>query len=210
MAKFIQEVEVKEENAPVDVFEEYFENEIVPLVNHDNMIKRRYRGRFWAFFWSVSFFVCVNLLLSLFGAIMHQRTFNWEPIAFFSVCAYLVVFYPIIAYYRQPRTDIFDVFLKFYGSWKHEQNKEVKLVHSVIIPKHDFVSSSHRIENMYHDVKIEMRDTVYTSKFGPKILRMHRTVSRGVIVYMTFHSRVKRASACLKKAVLCVKTNGII
>lgn len=183
----------------VEDFEQYFENNIAHLVDEDNMIKHRYRSRFWAFFWSVGFFVSMNALIVLFNVLMHGRPLNWPMLTITSLCPFLIVICPIVSYYRHKRTDIFDVFLRYYGDWKHGQQKQVKLVHSPIIPSHDFVSSSHDISSIYQNVEIEMRDTYYTKTIGPSSWNWRKTVSKGVVLYMTFPENFKHKILLFEK-----------
>lgn len=189
MVDFVENIEV--EQRPEDAFEIFFQKNIVPLVEYDNQIKRKYRGRFWAFLLAVMFFVCANALIALFNSLMHARPFNWLLLLFISACAFFVVFIPIFSYYRQPREDVFDVFLRFHGHWNHGQHKDVKLVHSPIIPPHEFVASSHAVESTFNGVDIEIRDTVYTNKFGLKSLDWRRTISKGVVLYLTLPTTSK-------------------
>ena len=182
-----------------DDFERYFQENIEPLVDEDNMIKRRYHGRFWAFFWSVGFFICMNALIALFNTLMHGKPFNYQLLCLVSLCAFSIVFFPIFSYYRHKRTDIFDIFLRYYGDWKHGQHKEVQLVHSPVIPAHDFVSSSHDISSSYQGVDIEVRDTIYTKKIGPSNWNWRRKVSGGVILYLTFPEKFKQTILMFEK-----------
>ena len=173
-------------SASKDAFDAYFQTEIEQLVDEDNKIKRRYRSRFWAFFWSVTFLVCINALIAIFNTLMSGHPFNWQLLILISICAYSVIVFPVLSYYRHKREDIFDVFLRQYGSWKHGTNKEVRLVHSPVIPEHDSVTSSHDIESLYNGIQVEMRDTSYTKKIGPEKWNWHRTVSSGVILMLKF------------------------
>lgn len=176
----IEFVEKPEEKA--DPFQQYFQENIVPLVEAENKIKNKYRGMFWGYFFSVVFLMSANLLLVLFLAQMKQTPISLEQLLIVNCVAFAFVFLPIYRYNRLPKNDIFDVFLRFYGNWKHLQNSEVKLVHSPIIPAHDAVGASHNVVGKFDDISIEMRDTFYTLK--------SRRVSSGVILYAAFLQKV--------------------
>ena len=68
------------ENKQADTFEQYFEREIIPLVEEDNRRKDVYRGRFWGAFWSALFIVSANTLWVLFSYLIHGHAFNYEQI----------------------------------------------------------------------------------------------------------------------------------
>lgn len=180
--EFIETAEQPQE----DPFEQYFAQKIVPLVEEDNRIKDRYHSRFWGYVWSIMFIISANVLFVLFRTLMSKHPVNYEQLILFALVASSFAIWPIIRYYREPRQDIFDVFLQYYGDWKHKTTGTVKLVHSPIIPPHDNVGALHNIANEVSDVKVEMRDTFYTKKsilFGKS---REKKVSTGVIVYLTF------------------------
>ena len=182
--KIQPEVEVNETEK--DLFEDYFEQKIVPLVEEDNLIKERYRNPFWGYVWSIIFLCSVNVLIALFNSLMNNHPISYEQLILFTMLALSFIFLPIRHYYREARDDIFDVFLQYYGDWKHKATGEVQLVHSPIIPAHDSVGALHNITNDVSDVKIEIRDTFYKKKsvlFGRKF---EHIVSSGIIVYLTF------------------------
>lgn len=176
----IEFVEKPEEE--VDPFEEYFEQNIVPLVEDENKIKSKYRSKFWGYLFSVLFLASANILVVLFFAQMRKTPISWEQLLLVNFFLFLLIFLPIRQYNKIQKNDIFDVFLKFYGNWKHLQNSQVKLVHSPIIPPHDEVGSTHNIMGTLDGATIEMRDTFYTGKslFGKSV------VSSGVVLYITF------------------------
>ena len=179
---FVEAPEQPEENA----FDQYFDQKIVPLVEEDNRLKDRYHSRFWGYVWSITFIISANVLFVLFRALMSKHPVNYEQLILFGVVAASFAAWPIFKYYREPRQDIFDVFLQYYGDWKHKTTGEVKLVHAPIIPPHDNVTASHNITNDVGDVKVEIRDTLYTKNsmlFGRSRVKK---VSSGVIVYLTF------------------------
>lgn len=162
----------------INPFEQYFEENIVPLVEEENKIKRKYRSQFWGYFFSILFLMSVNVLIVLFISLMHHTPLSWEQLLLVNGAFATLIYIPIYMYNKKPRNDIFDVFLKFYGNWKHSQNTEVKLVHSPVIPKHESVGASHDIVGTFSGISIEIRDTFYTVK--------SKVVSSGVIIYATF------------------------
>ena len=174
------------EQTTESLFEQYFEKNIVPLVEQDNYIKDKYRSRFWGYVWSITFLISVNVLFVLFMSLMSNHPVNFEQLFLFTLVASIFVVWPIFKYYREPREDIFDVFLKFYGQWQHKTTGEVSLVHSPIIPAHDAVRATHNITSEFDRVKVEIRDTYYTKQFHFLKKKWERTVSSGVIVYLTF------------------------
>jgi len=174
-----------------DQFEEYFESTIVPLIEQENKTKDKYRSKFWGYLFSVLFLMSANVLVVLFGALMHKNAISWGQIILINVVAFMLVFWPIYRYNKMPKNDIFDVFLKYYGNWKHSEKYNVKLVHSPIIPKHDAVMAKHEIHCDFGDMRIEMRDTYYTKKSLFKCWNKEHTISSGVILYVTFPQEFK-------------------
>jgi len=180
-----------DKTADVSPWEGYFEQNIIPLVEADNKLKDKYRGRFWCYLWTVIFLMSSNALVVLFNVLMHGRPISYEQLLIVNVVAFSFVIWPIYSYYRQPRADIFAEFIKFFGNWKLAHNAEVKLVHSPIIPKHDFVTSTHNADGEIAGAKLQLRDTFYEKKliFGNKNWR--HTVSAGIILYIEFEQKFK-------------------
>ena len=183
--------QLSDETTQIKLWEEYFEQNIVPLVEADNKIKDKYRSRFWCYLWTIMFLMSSNALIVLYNVIMHDKPISYQQLAIVNLVAFSLLILPIYSYYRQPRVDIFAEFIKFFGNWKLAHNSEVKLVHSPIIPKHDYVSSSHNVDGEIADVKLQLRDTFYEKKhiLGSKNWRY--TVSDGVILYIEFPQKFK-------------------
>lgn len=179
------------ENQQTDTFEQYFEREIIPLVEEDNRRKDTYRGRFWGAFWSALFIFSANTLWVLFSSLMYGHALNYEQILLVAFVAALIVVWPIYSYYKQPRLDIFEAFLRFYGDWKYKTSGKVRLVHSRIIPQHDDVFAKHNISGTPENIKTEIRDTFYQKDILFRNKTWKRVVSSGVIVYLTFPQKFK-------------------
>lgn len=169
---------VEKSEEEVDPFEQYFNDNIVPLVEAENSIKNKYRSQFWGYLFSVIFLMSVNLLIVLFSAQIKHTPISWEQLFLINCLAFSLIFLPIYKYNRLPKNDIFDTFLQFYGNWQHLRESEVKVVHSPIIPQHEDVKASHNVVGKFDDISVEMRDTYYISK--------SKIVSKGVILYATF------------------------
>ena len=186
MIKFVEKPEEE-----IDPFEEYYTNNIVPLVDEANEVKSRYRSKFWGYLFSVLFLMSINVLVVLFISLMRKTPISWSQLFLINVVASLFVYWPIYSYNKLPKNDIFDVFLRFYGNWQHLTNSEVKLVHSPIIPEHDGVGSTHNVVGKFENVTIEMRDTYYTVK--------NKVVSQGVILYATFDKKFRGSLLMFEK-----------
>jgi len=174
-----------------DPFDEYYNSVIVPMVEEDNKLKERYHSQFWGYFWSIMFLMCANLLVVLFNALMHKHPLSYGQLFIVTVVAFLIVLVPIYRYRKTPKKDIFDAFVQFYGGWKHDKNTEVKLVHSPIIPSHETVSATHNVSGNCGDTKIEIRDTIYQKSGMLGKMSYQRTVSSGVVLFMTFAQNFK-------------------
>ncbi|MBQ8482149.1 MAG: DUF3137 domain-containing protein [Alphaproteobacteria bacterium] len=175
----IEFVEKPEEE--IDPFEEYYTNNIIPLVDEENKIKARYHSKFWGYLFSVLFIMSANVLVVLFISLMHKTPISWSQLFLINAIALALVYWPVYSYKKLPKNDIFDVFLRFYGNWQHLKNSEVKLVHSPIIPEHDAVGATHNVVGKFENITIEMRDTYYKKK--------NKIVSQGVILYATFNKK---------------------
>ena len=162
----------------IDPFEQYFNENIVPLVEAENELKKKYHSKFWGYFFSVIFLISFNILIVLYRTLIGHAPLSWEQLILVSVGVMMLVLIPIRSYNKLPKNDIFDVFLKFYGNWQHTKNSHVNLVHSPIIPKHEAVGARHEIKGFFDDTTVEIRDTYYTVN--------SKTVSSGVVLYATF------------------------
>ena len=185
----IEFVEKPEEET--DPFEQYYTDNIIPLVEEENKVKARYRSKFWGYLFSVLFLMSANVLIVLFNSLMHKTPISWSQLVLINVIALSFVYLPIYRYNKMSKNDIFDVFLKFYGNWQHLKNSEVKLVHSSIIPEHDAVGSTHNVRGNFGDKIMEIRDTYYTKK--------NKVVSQGVILYATFDKKFKGSLLMFEK-----------
>ena len=187
MVEFIQTGE-EEEKSP---FEQYYLSEIVPAVEENNKIKDRYRTKFWGYFWTILFLMCANLLVIFFNFLLYNHPINYEQLALVNIIAFALIFYPIYQYYKTPRQNAFETFLAYYGNWKHLKNTDVPLVHSPIIPPHDYVCAKHNVLAEYEDWSMQLRDTIYQNFAMLKNIHYKRTVSFGIICLVEFKHSFK-------------------
>lgn len=173
MVEFIEKIETE-----VEPFDQYFDENIVPLVENENKIKEKYRSKFWGYLFTILFLMSVNVLIVLFRVLMYKAPINWEQLLLINAIALSFIYLPIYRYNKLPKNDIFDTFLQFYGNWQHLRGSEVKLIHSPVIPPHDAVKARHSVCGNLGNNVVEMRDTYYTMK--------NKTVSSGVMLYITF------------------------
>lgn len=185
--EFITQVE---ETSAEDLFEEYYEKNIVPLVEEENRLKRVFRGRFWGYLWSVCFLLGVNMLVVLFRYLMYGYPISVMQIFLVTLVGLAVVSWPLICYYRAQKDDMFGVFLKFYGPWEHHENQEIEPEQTPIVPVHDVVTMPHNVKGNYDGIDIEMRDMIYQHIVKIKDWSFKRTVSHGVMVYAKFNNKI--------------------
>ncbi|MBR1600116.1 MAG: DUF3137 domain-containing protein [Alphaproteobacteria bacterium] len=164
-----------------DPFEQYYTNNIVPLVEEENKVKSRYRSKFWGYLFSILFLMSANILIVLFNSLMHKTPISWSQLILINSIALIFVYLPIYRYNKLPKNDIFDVFLRFYGNWQHMKNSDVRLVHSPIIPEHNSVGATHSVVGKFADKTIEIRDTYYK--------KQNKIISKGVMLYVTFKEK---------------------
>ena len=169
-----------------DPFEEYYNSVIVPMVEEDNKIKEKYHSQFWGYFWSIMFLMGANLLIVLFNALMHKHPISFQQLFIVNVVAFLIMLVPIYRYRKAPKKNVFDAFVQYYGGLVHNKDTAVKLVHSPIIPFHETVSATHNVSGNCGEAKIEIRDTVYQKSGMLGKMSYQRTVSSGVVLFMTF------------------------
>lgn len=163
-------------------FEKYYLSDIVPTVDDVNRFKEKYRSKFWGYFWTVLFLMCVNLLFCFFGYIFNDHPINYEQIFLVNAVAVLIVFWPIYQYHKVPKLDIFDTFLSFYGNWKHLKDIEAPVVNSPIIPPHEFASASHNVSAEYPEWSLNMCDIDYKVAAAIKKIHYKRSVSFGILL----------------------------
>lgn len=182
---------IETDDEEVSSFEKYFVSDIVPAVEEVNRVKDKYRTKFWGYFWTILFLMCINLLISFFGFLLNNHPLNYEQLFLVNTIALIVMFYPIYQYAKAPKLDVFGIFLDFYGNWRHEKNKEVSLVHSPIIPPHDYVYARHNIAAEYPDWCLELRDTVYGKNGTIRDINYKRKVSSGVVLLVKYKQKFK-------------------
>ena len=185
--EFITKVE---ENSTEDLFEEYYDKNIVPLVDEENRLKRFFRSRFWGYLWSVCFLLGVNLLIVLFRVLMYGYPISVSQLILVTTIGLAVILWPLICYYKAPKDDMFGVFLKFYGQWEHQQNKPMEIEQTLIVPEHDTIAALHNVCGNYDGVDIEIRDMIYHKTVKIRNRKFKRTVSKGVMVYAKFNHKV--------------------
>ncbi len=175
----------KPDNEPIDPFEEYFANQITPLADNDNDIKRKYRSQFWTYFWSVSFLYLINVMIELFRHLMSGHKVNYEQQLIIGFVCILIIFIPIIKYYLHKKTDMFDVFIRFYGDFEHLKDCQVYDAHLPMAPKHNILRIYHNAMGYSQNVKVEIRDTDYVQETTYKKLKWRRVVGQGVRINLT-------------------------
>ncbi len=173
-------IEANEEE--LSEFEQYYLSDIVPAVDDVNCIKDKYRSKFWGYFWTILFLMCANTLFCFFSHLLYNRPISYEQIFLVNAVAAVVVFFPVYQYYRAPKTDIFDIFLNFYGNWKHLKDMEESAVNSPIIPPHDFAGASHNVDAEYPDLSLNMCDMNYKVACAIKNIHYKRKVSSGILL----------------------------
>ncbi|MBR6355979.1 MAG: DUF3137 domain-containing protein [Alphaproteobacteria bacterium] len=185
--EFITEVE---ENSAENLFEEYYEKNIVPLVEEENRLKRVFRSRFWGYLWSVCFLLGVNMLVVLFRYLMYGYPISVMQIFLVTLVGLAVVSWPLICYYRAQKDDMFGEFLKFYGQWQHHENKETAVEQMPLVPTHEIVSVPHSIIGTYDGTEIEICDMLFQNIVKVKNWSFKRTVSKGVMVRVKFNKKI--------------------
>ena len=149
-----------------EMFSQYFENKIVPLVRDANSQKERYRSRFWCCFWTVIFLFCINGLFVLFRTIMYNRPISVEQLIIVFVCATLIIIWPLWQYSKLKQEDILGVFLQFYGNWQHitEVKNSLSDIDTPTIPPHETALITHNIIGTHAGTDIEIRNTEFLTK----------------------------------------------
>ena len=149
-----------------NLFSQYFEKKIVPLIHDANRQKDRYRSRFWGCFWTVIFLFCINGLFVLFRTIMYNRPLSVAQMIIVFSLAPLIIAWPLWKYRKLEQKDIFGTFLQFYGNWQHlTEIKNSSLdVDTPTIPTHDSEIITHNIIGTHAGTDIEIRDTDYLIK----------------------------------------------
>lgn len=149
-----------------EMFSQYFEKKIAPLISNANNQKDHYRSRFWGCFWTVIFLFCINGLFVLFRTIMYNRPISIEQLIIVFACAALIIIWPLWQYRKLKQEDILSVFLQFYGNWQHIN--DVKNSQSDIgtptIPPHETALITHNIIGTHAGTDIEIRNTEFFTK----------------------------------------------
>ncbi len=178
-------------NEEISPFEQYYFSDIVPAVEANNRLKEKYRSRFWGFFWTILFLMCVNLLFSLFNFLFNKHPMNYEQMILLNVVAFAFIFLPIRQYRKCKKQDVFGTFVNFYGNWRHLKDVKVPLIHSPIVPPHDFVHAEHNLAAEYPGWSLEMRDTVYKKSGMIKKIRYKSKVSSGIMLVVKLNKNFK-------------------
>ena len=180
----------------IDLFTQYFEKKIAPLIFDANRIKERYRSRFWGCFWTVIFLLSINALFVLFRTLIYNRPFNIEQFVFVFACAPFVIAWPLWQYKQQKQPDILDVFLKFYGNWQHMETNEncATDLDTPTIPQHQTAKITHKIVGTYAGTSVELRDTQYFVKQKKK--------NEGVVIELNMPYDIKHEILLFEKSAL--------
>jgi hypothetical protein len=182
-----------------ELFFQYLERNIVPLVNEANHQKDRYRGRFWGCFWTVIFLFCINGLFVLFRSMMHNRPISVEQLIIVFACAPIIIAWPLWKYRKLEQKDIFGTFLQFYGNWQHltEVKDSTADVDTLVIPKHETAQITHNVIGTYAETDVEIRDTNYFVNQKKKF--------NGVVVDLRFPSNIEHEILLFEKSALLRK-----
>ena len=188
------------EETAEDLFEQYYEQTIVPLIEEDNQIKDKFRSQFWGYFWSACFLLGVNDLIVLFRRRMYNYPVSIEQLLVVTIVAAAIVCWPIYCYYKAPRADMFDAFLNFYGTWQRHNNTQFILPQTPIIPPHDELKTTYDIIGKSDDINIEMCDIQLFKNVQIKKWHFKREVSSGVFIRMNFNKKIKNPIYMLDKS----------
>lgn len=163
------------QNSEDDLFEQYLNKKIVPLIEQSNKLKDTYRGRFWGFLWTMMFLICANTLFVLFNHLIYEHPLNIEQILFLLIAAILVVIWPLRQYKKKQHPDIFAEYLRFYGDWQSLSPSETVFqgAHMPILPLHDKVQTEHGAKGTYCGADVKLSEVIYK--------RQTKTVGRGVV-----------------------------
>jgi hypothetical protein len=190
MVEFIKEAEDKRSQDEI-LFDEFYQSTIVPMVEDDNKLKEKYRSKFWGYFWTVIFLMCINLLICCFSFLMYHRPINYEQIFLINMIGIIIICYPIYEYHSLPKQDVFETFLSYYGDWHHIKNSQIPSENSPIVPPHDTMKVKHHVMAEYADYSAELRDTVYQNISTFKNIHYKRKVSSGVVALIKFKQKFK-------------------
>lgn len=190
MVEFIQE---KDDDRSQDeiLFEKFYDDTIVPMVEDDNKLKEKYRSKFWGYFWTIVFLMCINLLICCFSFLISHRPINYEQIFLVNLIGIAIILYPIYEYHKLPKQDVFETFLSYYGNWRHVKNSDIPHEDSPIVPSHDAVQVKHHVMVEYPDSSVELRDTAYQKINTIKNIRYKRKISTGVVALIKFKQNFK-------------------
>ncbi|MBR2136475.1 MAG: DUF3137 domain-containing protein [Alphaproteobacteria bacterium] len=140
-------------------FDLFFQKRIEPLVITQNKQKEKYLGRFWCFFWTMIFLVAVNTLIVLFNVILHHHPLNVTQLFLVMAAGVAIVVFPLYSYHKLPKTDIFSVFLSFFGAWKYKQN--APQLSSELLPARKKFNMINNVSQQYLGVKISIGDLIH-------------------------------------------------
>ena len=183
--EFITEAEETREM----LFEKYFNKNIVPAIEEENRVKEKYRSRFWGYLWSACFLLGANTLIVFFRYLMYHYTINYEQLFLVVLLAMGVIILPIYQYHHLQKTDLFSLFLRFFGNFKHLKEDDLKSTYLPIVPPHETEKVQHSITGNVENNNVQICEMVYQSTMQLKKWKFKRTVSSGVIVDVKFDKK---------------------
>lgn len=170
-----------EQQEYVDEFTNYFDNKIVPLIEQGNIVKDKFRSIFWTSFWTAIALLCVNGLFVLFKALIYHKSVTIGQFWFVFLIAALFALEPLLSYRKEKKTDIFGVFLQFFGDWKHEEEHKILPEYQYpILPTHDALTITHQVNGSYSGAEIKIGNAIFHN--GKK------SGGKGVLIDISFLS----------------------
>ena len=160
-------------------FEQYFEENIIPLVEEENRLKSKYKSSFWTTLWIVLFLNSANMLIVLYGALQKGNKISFEQMFLVALVSLLVVYLPIKKYKKISHTNIFAEFLKFYPNFTYSDDKKyVQNSGSDVIPSSPFYLLANSCKAVIGGVNVAIRDIRTGSKNNFKVPTNYGTFFR--------------------------------
>lgn len=157
-----------------ELFEQYFEQNVLPLIKQENKLKDKYKSNFWVSLWILIFVNSTNALIVLYNVLKNGKAVSFQQILLIAVASLFILFIPYIKYKKIQRPNIFGQFLNFYKGWQCSDLKSYDCVFpSCVTDNYPFYEKVFESQGIYDDVKIKIIDLKFGKKNNFKITKSY-------------------------------------
>lgn len=156
----------------------YYNKEINPLLGDCEIIKSRFKQKFWVFFWSALAINCINILFVLFNVLLREKEFDITDITTLLFFSTLIVLYPFYMYKFEDKPNFVEAFFNFFGKSTSKNVCENYMTDSIFMPSGDKLIVCNHVEGTLNARAISLSEIQCLKTI--KKIKVDRCLTKGI------------------------------